>query len=253
MYQGAILFAPGDVDLSEVYNFTSDRRYVLGQGLMSQDGRIWRYGKNGTTVAIAGNLYQSEVPGANHDTLAVLAAAVGAREVTVTNQASTVVADQWKGGYLIVEDSATLGAGRVYLIDGNDAEAAGSANYLIRLAQGIKEAWTTSTTVTLVKHPYDACIIHPSPPTAMIIGVPSADITASYYGWYQTHGLASVLIEGTVIIGKMCIPSVTTDGAVAPPLLTEATPNTGGDQPIVGRVVEVAPTTKYGAIYLTLE
>lgn len=247
-----VLFAPGTVPLSEIRQSHSTPRWVFGQKLETQDGRIFRYGRNGATAAVAGKLYQSPVPGANFDTLAVLAAAVGDRSVTVTNGATTITADQFKGGYLVVEDSATIGAGRVYLIDGNDAEAAGSANFTIRLVDGIQEAWTTSTTVTLLQNPYDSLIIHPSPPTAMPVGVPSCDIAANYYGWFQTHGLASVLIDGTVIIGLSVMPSNAVDGSVEAWGLTEATPNTE-ITPAVGRVIEVAPDTKYGAIFLTLE
>lgn len=246
----AVLFAPGNAPYTEYQKSSTDRKYPLGTELILQDGRHFRYGKNGAVAAVAGKLYQGVVPGANWDTLSVLAAAVGDRAVTVTNGATTITADLFKGGYLVVEDSATTGAGRVYWIEGNDAEAAGSANFIIRLVEGIGEAWVAgTTTVTLIQHPMDSVIIQPSPPTAMAVGVPAVDIAASSFGWWQTEGIASVLTDGTVTIGRSVMASASIDGAVAAWALTEATPNTE-IEPAIGYVVEVAPDTKYGSIHL---
>jgi len=46
----------------------SKRLYPLGTELHLQDGRKFRFGRNGNATAARGSVYQSEVPDANFDT-----------------------------------------------------------------------------------------------------------------------------------------------------------------------------------------
>lgn len=238
----------------EQFNSYADERVPLGTALVCQDGRLYRFGKVGAgAAAVVGNLYQSPVPGANYDELALPAAvAVGSRTVVVTNGATAITEDQFKGGFLNVEDDA--GEGRAYLIESNTADAgAGPVTVTLAAGHGIKVALTTVTTVGLTASPYSGLIIHPSPPTACLIGVAASAIAAGEYGWFQRKGPASVLGTGTLVIGKNCVASVTVPGSVDPPALTEGVPNAGFDQPMVGRVMEVAATTEYSLVFLDLE
>jgi hypothetical protein len=115
--------------------------HALGtQGAM-EDGRLFRYVRNGASAMAPGKVYQRTVAGANFDELAIPSAhAAGSTTISVTNGATTVTKDQFKGGWLSVEDDA--GEGYNYLIAGNDAEAAGSAAFNVYLADpnGIKVA-----------------------------------------------------------------------------------------------------------------
>jgi hypothetical protein len=222
--------------------------HSLGAILELEGGREFRYVKNGATAMAAGKLYQPPVPGANFDELAVPAAtAAGATEVTITNGATTVTKDQFKGGWLLVEDDT--GEGYTYAIEGNDAEAAGSGALVVRIADpaGLAVAWTTSTTVSLFESRYSGVIIQPSPPTAAVAGVAPGVIPANYYGWVQTKGPCAVLVEGTVVAAKMVMPSASVDGAVAP--FTAA----GEDEEIVGICLEAVADTEYALIELRLK
>jgi hypothetical protein len=237
----------------EQFHFTAAPRFALGTLGILPDGREFRYAKMGATLGAPGKLYQSEVPGANFDELVVPSAvAVGSRTVTVTNGATAITTDMFAGGYLNVEDDT--GEGRLYKIKSNTADA-GNGAVTITLAEGcsIQVALTTNTTVGLTKSPFADVIIHPSPPTAALAGVCVAAVTAANYCWLQVKGPSSLLGTGTLVIGKNCVPSVTVDGSVDPPALTEGGPNTGFDQPMVGRVMEVAATTEYSLVYLLLE
>lgn len=232
----------------------SDQRFPFGTLLQLQDGRKYRFAEIGGTNIAAGRLCQSEVPGANFDELAIPGAvAVGARSFDVTNGATTIARDDFAGGTLNVEDDA--GEGHVYLIEGNDAEAAGSADFEIRLApgNGLVVAFTTATTVGLTKSPYKDIIIHPSPATAELVGVTPRALDANQFGWLQVAGRASVLTEGTVVINEVVVDSATSDGSVAALALTEGTPNTGAGQHAVGVVVEVAATTEHSLVKLRME
>lgn len=231
-------------------------RYPLGTRMQLQDGRRFVYVENGATALAPGKLIQSPVPGANFDELVIPAAvAAGARAFNITNGATTITKDQFKGGYVVVEDDA--GEGHLYQIAGNDAEAAGSADFEVRLVAGeaVQVAFTTATTVGLLQSPYKDVIIHPSPPTAMVVGVTPTDLAANVFGWLQTWGPCAVLIDGTVIIGQQVVPSDGVDGAVEPAdaAITDGTPPTGhGELVNVGHVIEVAATTEHGAVFLTM-
>lgn len=234
------------------FHQTSDKQHPLGTIGVAEDGRTYRYFRAGAANIVTGALCQMAVPGANFDELAVpTATTVGQKEVSVTNGATTLVADELADGYLNVEDDT--GEGYLYKIEGNDAESAGSANFNIRLKSGLVVAWTTSTTVGIWKNPYSAVIIHPSPATAKLLGVTCRAMTANYYGWLQTKGPASVITEGTVVINERVVDSATADGAVAPMALTEGTPNTAAGQFTLGTVIEVAATTEESFVWLDID
>lgn len=225
--------------------------HALGTIGTTPDGRQFRYVKNGGSAMAPGKLYQAKVPGANYDELVTAAAAVNATTVVVTTGATAVTLNQFKGGYLGIEDDT--GEGYNYLISGNDA-AGTTATCNIYLADpaGLKEALTANTTCGLYEHPCDSVIIHPSPPTSDLVGVATHAMPASYYGWVQFRGPCQVLVEGTHVIGKSVIASSSADGAVAPYVLTEGTPN-AEITPIVGVCREVAATTEYGFVVLNIQ
>lgn len=237
----------------EQFKFTADQRFALGARMVMADGREFRYAKMGAAAGAPGNLYQSEVPGANFDELVVPAAvAVGSKTVTVTNGATAITKDMFAEGYLNVEDDA--GEGRLYKIKSNTADAAsGPVTITLAVGASIQVALTTASTVGLTKNPLMSVIIHPSPPTAALAGVAVAAVTAAYFCWLQTRGPVSVLGTGTLVIGKSCVASVTVDGSVDPPALTEAAPNTGLDQQFVGTVMEAAATTEYSLVNLKID
>jgi hypothetical protein len=213
--------------------------------MVSQDGRAWRYTEAGGTALVAGTVYQSEVPNAADDDLAVAAAAVGARSITITANAEAIVADEFNGGYMVVQDDA--GEGRAYLVEDTPAASASTAFSLL-LAHGLEVAATAATTVLLLKHPLKDVIIHPSPPTAPVVGVAAAAITEDQFGWLQVEGIASVLAEGTLVIQQHVRASETTDGAVADLDYDEA----GRNEAILGIVAEVSITAEHSAVNLSI-
>lgn len=234
----------------EQYNTYSTERWPVGTKMMLQDGRTFQFAKAGAVALAAGVLCQSEVPDADHDTLAVAAAgAVGDKFVTITNGVDTIEANLYAGGYLCVEAAAGTGEGVVYKIANAHDAIANATNGTIPLERGLAIALNTSSTVTLVKHPCRDILIHPSPPTANVVGVTATAIAANKFGWIQTGGVGCCLIDGTVVIGQSVMPSNGTDGSVKAWGLTEGAPNVE-ITPAIGRVVEVAPTGDSGLINL---
>lgn len=217
----------------------------LGTAMYFADGRKFRFGKAAATEIATGKLSQRTLTDANFDELVVpTARAIGATTVTITTGATAVGKDDLVDGWVNVEDDA--GEGYLYSVGSNDA-AATTATLTVRLNEPLQIAWTTATTVGLVPSPFGAVIVHPSPATAILVGVTPRVIPASNFGWFQCAGPASVTIEGTVVINERVIDSASADGAVAPTASTAA-----GEENYVGVVMEVAATTEHGVVWLQI-
>lgn len=225
---------------------TDQRSHPLGSVMVFADGRKFKYGLAEATAIATARLCQQTLNPADWDELVVpTARAIGDRTVTVTNGATTAVTvDTFADGYLNVEDDA--GEGYLYTIKSNGAAATGAA-ITVNLYEPLQVAWTTATTVNLFRNPMSHVIIHPSPATALLVGVTPRAIAASRYGWFQTWGPASVLVEGTHVINERVIDSASADGAAAPTASTAA-----GEENYVGVVMEVAATTEQGIVFLQM-
>ena len=117
----------------EQYQTNTDQEWPLGTLMIFQDGRKFRYALNGGVTMTPGFLYASEDTIANHIANAVQAAtAAGATSIPITLGATASTADQYKEGYIIIEDDA--GEGFVYKIDPHLAVAsAGTFTVFARL------------------------------------------------------------------------------------------------------------------------
>lgn len=233
--------------------------YIVGQEMKIYEN-VYRFCRMGSVAGVAGKLYQSELPDSNFDTLAIPAPSnptaanpynnAGNRLIRVTLPANAIIANLWAQGYVEIEANAGASEGYKYRIKEHVASAGSEdVNFSLVAGDGLIVTLNTSDKATFIKNPYADVVVHPSPPTAKVAGVCCAVIPAAGYGWLQVGGIATVLIDGTVTINQQVVASPSVDGAVSNALLTEATPNTF-IQPIVGIVVEVAPTTDYGAIWL---
>ena len=222
-------------------------RYPWGTLMMLPDGRQFRYVRAGGTIA-AGLLAQSEVPEANWDELAVNTFALGDKTMAITLGATAMDLNEAAWGYVNVEDDT--GEGYAYSIFSNPAIGSGAEGTFV-LNTGVRLAAVAATTVGVLKSPYRDIIVHPSPPTAIVVGVVQQAMVAGNCGWVQVWGPCSVLTEGTLVIGDSVQPSSSADGAVTPMTLTEGTPNVE-IAPNVGWCMEVAATTEYSMIFLRI-
>jgi hypothetical protein len=248
----------------EQFKSTTDQRWPIGTRMILQDGRVYRYGRNGTGAATAGLLFQSEVPDANFDTLAVPSSTVntaGNRTIRVTLPANAIVANLWAEGYAVTEAAAGAGEGYAYKIKSHPASA-GSEDVTFTLETGLKHTLNTSDKVTFMSHPGDRVIIHPAPPTAKLYGVAGGAIAAAAFGWFAVEGPQPVLVVGTHVIGGGLNAAGTVtgspDGAVeASGVLITTTAATIAQitelmGSSVGVCMEVAPTTGYGMAFLAI-
>ena len=239
----SILSCDPQVAARGLYADSSIQEHTLGEKMVTPDGRVFRYVKAGATALVPGTLQQAPVEITNHQNLAPTAnVAIGATSFTVTLGATAVTANQYAGGFVIITTST--GAGYQYRIKSHKA-AALSATVQLTLEDPVLVAFVSaSSKVDLVLSPYSGVIINPTTATSLPVGVAVYPITASYYGWLQTHGPAALLADGAVVVGTSVVASNATAGAVE--ALT-------GVQAIVGLAQTGIATTEYGSVFLTLD
>jgi hypothetical protein len=224
---------------------SATKLHKLGTVAETADGRVYRYSLAGASNLAAGLANTSTAKVANHTNLAVTAAAVGVRQVTVTLGATATTAAQYDDGHLVVNDSA--GVGSAYSIAGTPVIALSTAG-VIQLNEGIATALTTSSKVSLAYNPWGLAIVHAGSTAALFCnGSNNVAVTAANYYWSQTGGIASVLSDGVIAKGNC---AQLTSNAVAGALLSTVTTTS---VQIVGVAPDATVDTKYYPVFLTLE
>lgn len=205
-------FAPSPVAVGQDgFTSSSTPAHPLGSKAYTKDGRVFRYAQAGASDLVAGNVQQSAAPIANHLANTPPAVAAGAYSFTYTPGATAGAANLYAEGYLQVD--TTPGNGYTYQVAGHAAITSSTA-FTLNLVDPIQVALTTSSRVGLVHNPYKNVIVNPTTATAAVAGVAPYIITATQYGWIQTWGPCSTLINGTPGVGIGVVVSATTAGAV---------------------------------------
>lgn len=201
----------------------------------------------GTTV-VPGKLYQSAALIANHQNLVVTAfQAYSANgnvppKVTATLGGTAVTANQYAGGFLIVNDNA--GEGQTLKIASNTAQTDTSGAVVITLEDGPTTAITTASEVSLVPADGANIIINPTTATGSLAGASLYNMAASTYGFVVTKGVTAVLNgDANLTIGSAVSPSNATAGAVENGVIAQG---------FVGRAVYTGVDTEYRAVALNI-
>lgn len=167
------------------------------------DGREVILVKAGDAVA-AGKLYQDAAIVPNHQNIAVAAyQAYSANgnvpaKVTVTLGATAATANQYAGGFVVVNDAN--GEGQTLRIASHPAADA-SATLAITLEEGATTALTTSSEVCLLPAHGKDVIIQPTTVTGAQVGVGLTTIAAGSYGFLVSKGIVSALAGGAIGVG----------------------------------------------------
>lgn len=206
-----ILFGPEGLQ----YKQSSNARQALGQMLVLEDGRRFRYAKNGATAATPGLLFQSAVIGSTGITsLTAAALAAGDKTLTLTTAFTTsYAAGLFNEGYAVTM-SSVAGAGQIFKIDTQPAMTSAVSTNTITLAYGVPAAITSSVAWSLHRNPYSGVIVHPSPPTRQVVGWTMSCLSASNYGWLGTAGPVAGLVDMDPQIYQDVTPSTALDGSV---------------------------------------
>lgn len=179
---------------------------------IESNGDIYRLAKAGATALAAGKLGVAAALNAAHIDEAITAAvAIGTKQLTLTITAGSAIAEnQLVGGWFGINDGT--GEGQIKRIIGNSALAVAGTEIVVTLAQGLDEALDATSNYTLIYNPYEAVI--ETTTLAKPVGVPLVDVTAEYYYWAKSRGIAMVLADGAVAVGLGVIQSDATAGAV---------------------------------------
>ena len=222
--------------------------HPLSTRMVLPDGRVFYYGQtNGAQTA--GAICQSAVGVANHDMdLATNTASAGDKSVTVTVGGTAATEDQYKDGYMYVNDGT--GEGHIYKIRQHDAISS-SGSGAINLYDGdpILTGFAAATIVGLAKNPYKDFIVYPTTATGHAVGVAATDFDDDDFGWLQTWGPAAVLCDVAFVIGNHGRGSDNTAGSGEP--LDRDVSNENDE--VIGVASLIAPvTTDYGFVNLTI-
>lgn len=216
----------------------------LGAKVSTDDGRVFRYVKAGSSALVAGTVVDGPATVANHTNVTVASAAsAGDTTITVTLGATAATANQYAGGVIVIND--VDGQGYTYGIKSHPAaDASASLTVTLDDNEPVVEALTTSSQATLVANQYNGAVIHPTTEAGVPIGVAVTDLTASSYGWIQTRGPVSALCGATTGIGLSCAASDTTAGSY----------EVGdGILPPIGYAIAAGVATEYNPIFLTID
>lgn len=236
---------PAQLSTQDVYKVSTTKLFRLGTQGATHDGRLFRYGLAGAVTLAPGKINQVAAVVANHQNIAVFAAAaVGDQNIQVTLGATATTANQYDDGYVIGYDVS--GVGQSLLIQGTPVLAL-STSGPFALYDPIATAITTSGKVNLEQNPWSNALVYATGATTQFCnGVANVSLPATNYGWFQTRGTAAVLGNGSITQGSGVIPGQTTAGSVD----IEAT---GTITQRVGLAAETGTSTKYNTTYLTID
>lgn len=218
---------------------------LAGARINTTDGRVFRYCRAGGGPLTAGTVVQGPATLSQHlgNTPPVVPA--GATTFVYTPGAIGVVANYYTDGMLQVDTNP--GAGFGYAIAGHDAVTSGTP-FLLSLRDPIQVGLTGTSRVGLIPNPYGGVIPMPTATaTGLLVGVATYPIPAGEFGWLQTWGLCSCLVNGTPALGATVVAPSAAIGAVD--VIT--TTNLVTAQ-IVGHMAQLGVAGKSNAVFLTI-
>jgi len=199
-----------DAVVSNPFTQSATQLFPLGSTLI-YGSKTFKYAFSGAAIA-AGALIQNAAAVTTHRNLTPTAASAAATTVTVTlGGTNAATLNQYKNGYLHVNDVA--GQGQLLKIASNPAANA-SASCVITLFDPVVTAITTSSKIDLIQNPYIDVVIAPTAETGSVVGVSPIAIADDRYFWAQTSGPASVITDGTIVLGHTVNRSDNLAGAV---------------------------------------
>lgn len=196
------------------FSSTSTAQHRIGQQAHAGDGRKYRYVYAGGAALVVGNALQAPAQNTGHDQLTPSAASIGAASITVTPDSGAITANQYSGGYAVID--TTPGLGYVYQIASHPSWSSGTLVLTLAPEDSVQVALTTDSRVTLVSNPYRNVIQCPqTTATNVPVGGAIYPITLNEYGWIQSGGPGSALIDGTPAVGQPVTNVASVAGSLA--------------------------------------
>lgn len=232
----------------EIRDTSTAQEAPLGSLVETLDGRAFRYMEVGATALVRGNLLQGPANTSGHtDRVVGDAAAVGDMFVTFDSATNSGTADQYAGGYLVVNDAA--GEGICYHIGGHATWTASETSVRINLTEPVEIALTADTSEISLHSLWRNVIQHPTAATNIVVGVSDGVPAINAFFFAQVRGVGSVLQEATAavsVISGGLVHSDTTAGAV------EITAQAITAEQEIGRALIVSVDEEHNGVYLTI-
>ncbi|KKN59581.1 hypothetical protein LCGC14_0540440 [marine sediment metagenome] len=220
--------------------------HPLGTLGFTNDGRIYRYAQAASTALDPGKLTVAADIETNHEDRDVNTFAIGDTVITVSLGGTAVTANEYDEGFLNITDAT--GQGIAYSIKAHQVSSAGSEDITVTLNDPIVIAAEAATTATLVRNKYRDIVVSDTTQTDLPTGVPNVTIASDAFGWVQTGGLCSILVDSNdTEVGTPVTIGAGTNGGVEG-LDAIAEPAVGVQPAGVG-----ADVGEYGVFELTLD
>ena len=234
---------------------------LVGVKFDLSDGReVVLASTSSATTTTAGFLYADPALIANHQDLVVTAftaygttagvanSSSNPATVTATLGGTAATANQYQGGFLIVEEGT--GIGQTLRIQGNTAQTTTTGACVITLEDAPNVALVAASSKVSLIPPHGAgVIIYPTTASNAPVGVALYAISPSSYGFFQTHGVCGVVSDSTApAVGAAVTPSLATAGTVGA-LSTSASTTTGT---FIGTAAILGVSAKAQAVYLNI-
>ena len=237
-----------NISEEETFNTYTAERVPVGSLARVEDGRLYRFVENGGVALVASTMAQSRlevVADSTGQTVGTMAAGVTVLTgVGATNNDFAI--DVLKYGYVFTDTAADLNP--AYRIKSNTLLDAGASTGTITLFSPTVAAIAAATTVSYMRSPWrDVIVTVATTPTAKVLGAAVNALAIDAFGWVCSRGPASVLTQGTLVIGDPCSPG--TDAGSA----RDVAAGTAETEPIYGYVLKVEATTESSLIFLTLD
>lgn len=201
------LTGPVAVAAQAVHSSSATALHNIGEYMITNDGRGYRYCKAGGSALVVGKIQQAKAEDtSNEQEVTITNASVGDLTIVSTDSV-TLALNLLAGGFLIVSEG-TLGVGEVYKLKGNTAATAAVVTF--NLDEPVRTATTGTCKVDVKVNPYMSVIVAPTTQTSAIVGAAQYAIAASEFGWLQTRGVCAILAQGTVVVGDGLVPANTT-------------------------------------------
>jgi len=229
---------------------SADKKEAIGTLRVTHDGRKFRYAKADASGLGAGKMSVASEPNAQIIDVNVVAAAAGARTIQLTGLtwAADIDENGLAGGYLQICDGTNEGL--QYLIESNTAFVTGLTTIDITLEEPLQEALSGSGTTEVSVIPslwYDTT--ESEVEESIPVGIPPVDVTADYYYWSQTGGVAIALCHGTPAVGTMLVLS-----SMPPGGLRAMAASVDIDTPIVAKqIATVGVSGEYKPVQLLID
>ncbi|MCK4518460.1 hypothetical protein KAT92_06790 [Candidatus Babeliales bacterium] len=231
---------------------TSDQKRMLGAEFSTDDGRTFRYCKNGSTEIAKNLMIQSEAIDAQAIDIVQTGKSAAAGDIIlnllITTGNGLADGDLVDGWIIINQGTAATDEGDMYVVKSNKYTTSDTAIRIeIADAGGVRNAISATSNITFVKNVYRDVIVKPTTLTGVMLGATTTIVTASYYFWAQTRGVASVLIDtgDTVVVGEP-LGHLDTSGSAGSLGLVAAV-NTDY---VVGTAISAAAGADYGIVLL---